>query len=214
MTQCLVSSLFFVLGGGPFNWAGSSVNMLNRNVAEDVIPELDENLTTIISMRERENKPTVHDIFGTSVSNAPPASQPIDVPKPSSERESRQEPPLFTRSVTEPVVQIGDRARPRQLVVSTASVPLTTRPKFELFPVTPEGDDVDRATETTAATASVRLVQDEDQEIQGKRRSQSSESLAKKLAKTFGRSSGGDEKAEVHLLSDVSGAKDDDNSSS
>ena len=42
---------------------GSVINV-NRNILDDVIPELDENMTTIVSTREEKKKPTVQDIFG------------------------------------------------------------------------------------------------------------------------------------------------------
>lgn len=51
------------------------MNPSSRNVVEDVIPELDENLTTMTGMREQEKKPTVQDIFGPAS-----RSEPIDVP--------------------------------------------------------------------------------------------------------------------------------------
>jgi hypothetical protein len=51
-------------------FAGSSTNV-HRNVFEDVIPELDENMTTIVSMRgEARKPPTMEEIFG----RAPPTS--------------------------------------------------------------------------------------------------------------------------------------------
>lgn len=232
---------FYFCVVGPINWAGSSINMLNRNVAEEVIPELDENLTTIISMREKEKKPTVQDIFGPNVSNAPPASKPIDVPKTTAEH--RPPPtisqPLFTRNASEPGVMTEPSRRPTTL---STSVPLTTttRPKFELFPVSPDMEDGSRDdTETHPGMAAFAQHEglktsisqpeisalddddddDEDERLRSKNRNTatSSDSLAKKLAKTFGmkdKSGEGDEKAEVHLLSDVSGSRDDDDSSS
>lgn len=41
---------------------------MHRNVAEEVIPELDENMATIMSMRGTapDRRPTVHEIFGMS----------------------------------------------------------------------------------------------------------------------------------------------------
>jgi hypothetical protein len=220
-------NFFFVIIGG-YNWTGSSINMQNRNVAEEVIPELDENLTTIVSMK-KEKKPTVQDIFGPEVSNAPPPSQPIDVPKPTDFRPQRPV-LLFSKSVVEP----------RKVVNPTsiyASVPSVAKPKFELFPVdSPDAPKDEKETETVTevsieqagpsgerhqidsiGTEQASTVMEEEEEYEeediqtGKKRSSSTDNLAKKLAKTFGlKPPSGDEKAEVHLLSDISDARDDE----
>lgn len=61
-------------------WQGST-RTLNRNVAEDVIPELDENQTTIMSMKAAaERKPTTQEIFGPDAHS----SEPVDAPTESS----------------------------------------------------------------------------------------------------------------------------------
>jgi hypothetical protein len=188
--------------------------MQNRNVLEDVIPELDENLTTIVSMRgDRDKKPTVHDVFGTS---SQPASAPIDIPKPSTEFVPSSN-PTPTEPTSDPSSNLLLRAeRPTKLL--STSVPSTKKGKFELRSVisetmpppseqpTEEGDNT--LTVTASVDSSLTLssspveadhklepatppVQspsnDSMDDIQlRKQKSSSVENLAKKLAKTFG----------------------------
>ncbi|ODM95962.1 Bestrophin-2, partial [Orchesella cincta] len=211
---------------GSTAWAGSAINM-QRNVAEDVIPELDENMTTIISMRGERKPPTVHDIFGTS----PTSTAPVDIP---SQGEGSQKSQLDTAAAREQFFQGQQRPeRPTQLSVSAP-------PRSEQLDVPPgigQGSNspgTQLTSTDTSATVSPEtgihsdsksdnssddgIDADEsmdDMHVNNRKHSGDSTqgaSLAKKLAKTFGfkdKDKGEQDKAEVHLLSDVSRIKED-----
>ncbi|CAL8116070.1 unnamed protein product [Orchesella dallaii] len=207
---------------GPMAWAGSAINV-QRNVAEDVIPELDENMTTIISMRGERKPPTVHDIFGTT----PTSTAPVDIP---SQGEGTHKSPLDTAAAREQFFQGQKRAeRPTQLSVSAPPRAGQLNAPPGQVDINIDSPDSQVTSTDTSATVSPEtgIHSDEVSDDDGKdadesmddmhvnNRKQSGEqgaSLAKKLAKTFGfkdKDKGEHDKSEVHLLSDVSRIKDD-----
>jgi len=163
------------------SWAGSNLAVQNRNVLEDAIPELDENLTTIVSMRgEREKKPTVHDVFGTSATQqqqlqGAAVSAPIDIPKPSNDGEYPQPNHpggMMTSDPSSKMVPVVERPK-----LLSMSAPSGAKGKFELRSVTPETpikqdppmleeeDEEDLSTaETITVASSVHASPDEEVE--------------------------------------------------
>jgi len=206
------------------NWAGSSATVLNRNVLEDVIPELDENMTTIISMK-RENKPTIHDVFGT---NPPPASAPIPISVPKSSSGDAVPQGYPSKSVTRDPSTRLRLERPKLL---SMSAPPVTKSKFQLSPVSPEPSVSEGGGNSSEPSASIpetmtvvssihpspssdevdEIEEDESMSNIQLKKPQSTDNLATKFVKTFGlkdKSQPGDEAAEVHLLSDISTTED------
>lgn len=200
---------------------------VQRNVVEDVIPELDENMTTIISMRGERKPPTVQEIFGS----APPSSAPVAIPGPFQSDGPRL---MDTQAAREKFFQEKVAERPTQLSVSvpadsTRVVPI---PDFNL-PQPPDSSSEESVVATSPPSLSPdtgfqselksdNMSEDgkEDPDLSmddvqiSNRRSDGSEgsNLAKKIAKTFGfkdKDKESDDKSEVHLLSDVSRIKED-----
>lgn len=218
---------------GTTGWAGSAMNV-QRNVAEDVIPELDENMTTIISMRGERKPPTVHDIFGI----APTPSAPVDIPAQSAAPRLNI---MDTVSAREKFFLQQEKRpkRPTQLSVSVPVESSNTVGDTHMGSVPESGiaeSQESSSQESVVATSAPSLSPDtgfqselksdnlseegkedpdlsmDDMQVSNRKQSEGGGSLAKKLAKTFGlkdKDNVPDDKSEVHLLSDVSRIKED-----
>lgn len=206
---------------GSTMWAGSAMNM-QRNVAEEVIPELDENMATIISMRGERKPPTVHDIFGT-VPTQPVSIPPGDRSETAAEAREKffQDKPLERPthlSVSAPsgkfggitVIPIPDSKLTESLSSSEESVMEASQSQS---PDT--GFKSDNLSDEVKDEGDMSMddVQVNNRKLEGGSSEAAGSNLAKKLAKTFGltkdKEKRDDDKSEVHLLSDVSRIKED-----
>lgn len=193
---------------------------VQRNVADEVIPELDENMTTIVSMRGERKPPTVHDIFGTG----PTSTAPVDIPGATLDKAAARE--KFFQQENRP-------ERPTQLSVSAPPQAGQLRP-LPTESRDPFSEDNSSEGEESSATVSPdagfhsELKSDnfsdegkdlsmDDIQVNNRKPSDTSlggsSSLAGKLAKSLGfkeKEKPVDlDNSEVHLLSDVSRIKED-----
>ncbi|CAG7705189.1 unnamed protein product [Allacma fusca] len=203
---------------------GSTTNM-HRKVFEDVIPELDENMTTIISMK-KEYKPTVQEIFArrsisadndvkpSSYSNVQPG--PSNAPSPESQNVSPQESGVYgntglKRPVSLNLNILGPNGSGMKTLESIEDQQTPVATPQQLFGKGKSDDSL--STASISPSSSVDADESMD-DLQVKKRKGGK--LSERIAKTFGfskvkESADDDERTEEHLLSDVSTKDEEEN---
>lgn len=237
----ILKCVYFWFPGRPPEFMVGSVTNVHRKVMDDVIPELDENMTTIISTRH-EHHPTVQEIFGqqqpTGTSEKPifslsspssASSTPLDtkIYTPSTQGNS----PVFPGGLTpssEPAMNLNPLES--NIARLSESAPETVRLQQQSYQpeaVSPTPFDSPKVEQYADDPSSALLspqtsgTEDPDETMHDFHvRKGPAEKLTLRIAKTFGfnkepsPADSDDERTEEHLLSDVSTKEDERSGSS